>query len=173
MFGVPSSVMPMSATLAPLNFATRDQVEERPAPFVHNVRREELEVGSGEAVAVETAVSRVASTPLHPQELLRSSLVELVVSDRVQVEPDHVHGLDRRLVMEQARQQRARSDEVAGGYDDGVSVRLLQGANVCGQVLGATERSPCRRGRSNRPAAGRSRESRSERESEPRPWIRR
>ena len=42
------------------------------------------------------------------------ALVELVVAHGVEVEPDLVHGLDRRLVVEQRRQQRAGADQVAG-----------------------------------------------------------
>src|SRR5690606_20364282 len=91
------------------------------------------EVGPGEAVAVEAAVDGVAAAPLHAQQL-GGALVELVVADGVEVEPDHVHRLDRRLVVEEGRHERAGPDQVAGRDHDRVAVGGLERGDVAGQV---------------------------------------
>ena len=76
-----------------------------------------------------------------PRCIRRSScaaLVELVVPHGVEVEPDLVHRLDRRLVVEERRQERRGPDQVAGRDHQrvrGSSGRLA--AEVRGQVLGA------------------------------------
>jgi len=59
-------------------------------------------------------------------EQLGDTLVELVVADRGEAEPEQVHGLDRGLVVIEGRQQRARADQVAGGNEDRVCVPLAQ-----------------------------------------------
>jgi len=82
----------------------------------------------------------VTAPALHPGELGRT-LVELVVADGVEVEPDLVHGLDRRLVVEERRQQRRGADQVTGGYDHRVAVVGREVAHVRGEVLGPTGRN--------------------------------
>ena len=100
MLGVPSSVMPTIATSTPGNsWIAKGGKIVSPVDLVGDVRREELEVGTLEAVAAEAAFDRMAATDLHPSQLGRA-FVELVVADAVVVETHEVHGLDRRLVME-------------------------------------------------------------------------
>lgn len=70
----------------------------------------------------------------------RLPLVELVVAHRVEVEADHVHGLDGGLVVEEGGEQRAGSDEVAGRHHHRVVVGPLELADVGGQVLGPARR---------------------------------
>ena len=144
MFGVPSRVMPMNATLAPLKFWIEYGGNSvLPRGLVDHVGGEELEVGATEAVAVEATVDRVAATVLHPQEL-GGPLVELVVADGIEIESDLIHCFDGRLVVEQARQQGAGADQVTGRHDDRVAVRLLECLHVRRQVLGAAgERGRC------------------------------
>ena len=77
-----------------------------------HVGGEELEVRPLERVAGLAAVVRVAAAALHALELV-FALVELVVADRVEVEPEQVHGLDRGLVVVERRHERARADQVA------------------------------------------------------------
>jgi hypothetical protein len=56
----------------------------------------------------------VAAAVAHALELV-DALVELVVAHGVHVEAEDVHRLDRRLVLEERRHERARADEVAAG----------------------------------------------------------
>ena len=60
-----------------------------------------------------------------------------MVAHGVEVEAHLVHGLDRRLVVEQRRQQRAGADQVAGRDGQGVGVLLAQRAQLVGEVDGA------------------------------------
>src|SRR3954466_1007247 len=96
----------------------REGREDRPARRrADDVGGEEAEVRAGEAVlapvavAVDAAVGMTAA-PLHPPQLAEA-VVELVVADRAQGQPDPVPRLDRRLVVEQRRDERAGADEVA------------------------------------------------------------
>ena len=124
--------------------------EERPpGVLVDHVGGQEAEVGAREAGAVEAAVGGVAAAALHALEL-RGALVELVVAHRVEVEPDAVHRLDRRLVVEERRQQRRGADQVAGRDDQRVAVLALLLAQVRGQEL--------RPARGHRRGAGRRRD---------------
>ena len=137
MLGVPSSVMPMNAIFAPLECATSTGGQQRGCRVsVTTLARQELEVR-----ALEGAVNWQPSTGWQPPVCMRRSsvgaLVELVVADRVQVQADHVHGLDGRLVVEERRQQRARADEVTGRDDERVAVRLGERTHVGREVLGA------------------------------------
>ena len=81
----------------------------------------------------------VAAALLHALELGRA-LVELVVADRVEVEADLVHRLDRGLVVEQRRHERRCADQVAGGDDEAVAVPRLELPDVLGEVGGAAGR---------------------------------
>ena len=119
--GVPSSVMPMNATLHAAEALDRVRREDRLAGrLVLHVGGEELEVGALERVAVLAAVDGMAAAVLHAQEL-GDALVELVVADAVEVEAEQVQRLDRRLVVEQRREERRGADEVAGRDDDACS----------------------------------------------------
>ena len=121
----------MKPTLMPSNFLTSVRREERSAvPLAHDVRGQVLEVGPGEPVAVLTAIDRMAAAALHAGELDRA-FVELVVADRAEVEAEHVHRLDRRLVMEERREQRARADEVAGRDDERCSCSVASSVLTC------------------------------------------
>ena len=53
------------------------------------------------------------------------------------VEPDLVHGLDRRLVVVERRDQRAGADQVAGGDDAASCAAPLELAHVAGEDRGA------------------------------------
>jgi hypothetical protein len=64
-------------------------------------------------VALQGGRSRAAAAAQQPQQLV-AALVELVVADRADVEAEPVGDLDRRLVVEPARDQRRRADHVAG-----------------------------------------------------------
>ena len=94
-----------------------------------HVRAEVLEVGTVEGLAGGAGVLAVravavgqAAALLHAQQL-GDALVELVVAHRGDVELHLVHGLDRRLVVEGGREQRAGADEVAGGDGQGRGAR--------------------------------------------------
>ena len=139
-------------TVEVLDRVRREQ--RRARRLADDVGGEELEVRTTEAVAIEATVDWMAAAVLHPQEL-GGPLVELVVADGVEIESDRVHRLDRRLVVEQARQQGAGADQVTGRHDDRVAVRLLERLHVRRQVLGAaSQRGRSRRGRSSRRGAG-------------------
>ena len=112
--------------------------EDRLAGLVDDVRREELEVGAGEAVAVEAAVRRMAAALLHAEQF-GCTLIELVVADRVEVEADEVHRLDRRFVVEQRRQQRTGTDQVTCRHHRRVAL-LIERPDVARQVLRAARR---------------------------------
>ena len=94
----------------------KDRVAGR---IVDHIRGEELEVGAGEAITVEVTVDRVAAAVGHPEQF-GAALVEFVIADAVDLEADEVHGLDRRLIVEQRRDQWRRTDQVAGGHGDRV-----------------------------------------------------
>ena len=135
---VPSSVIPTIAIFTPLKWCDLVRREDRLAGrLVGDVRRQEIELGTGEAVAVLTAVDRMAAAVLHPQELV-DALVELVVADAVVVETHQVEGLDRRLVVEERGDERRRADQVARGDEQRVRVRRLELADVRRQILDAT-----------------------------------
>lgn len=110
------------------------------APVDH-VRGEEAELGAAEAVAVRAAVRRVAAAPAHPAQLGRA-LVELVVPDGAQIQTKGVHGLDRGLVVEQRRQQRAGADQVAGRHHHRVGVGRFPRADMRREVLDAPGGGP-------------------------------
>ena len=111
--------------------------------LVDDVGGEELEVGTGEAVAVLTAIDRVAAAVLHAQQLV-DALVELVVADGGDVETERVQRLDRRLIVECRRDQRAGTDVVAGRDLEGpTGCRRLELLDLRCQVLDAArERRP-------------------------------
>ena len=66
--------------------------------------------------------------------------VELVVTDADRVETDGVHELDRRLVVEQTRQERAAADQVAGADDVRVEILRPERLQMSGEVLGSAGR---------------------------------
>ena len=103
--------------------------------LVGHIGGEELEVGSLEPVTGEASLHRVAAALLHTRQLGRS-FVELVVPDAVVIEADQVHRLDRRLVVEDRRNERGGPDEVAGGHEQRVRIRGPQVADIAGQILG-------------------------------------
>ena len=124
--GVPSRVIPMNATLAPLKFRIEYGANRvSPVAVRDHVRGEEVEVGPREGRAVLAAVDGW-QPPLAMRRSSVGALVELVVADGVEVEPDLVHRLDRGLVVEQRREDRAGADQVARGDHDRVGVRRLQ-----------------------------------------------
>ena len=106
---------------------------------VDDVGGQEREVGALVRRAVGAAVDRVAAAALEAAQLSRT-LVELVVADRRDVEPDHVHRLDRGLVVEERGEQRAAAHEVAGGDHERMAGALAQRPDVRGEVLGAAGR---------------------------------
>ena len=63
-----------------------------------------------------------------------------MVAHRADVDAHRVEGLDRGLVVEEAGDQRAGADVVAGADDQRVAVLLAQVVDVRGQVLGAAGR---------------------------------
>ena len=84
-------------------------------------------------------VDRVAAAILHAQQLVLA-LVEFVIADRGNVQAHHRQRLDRRLVMEHRRQERAGADQVAGRDEDRVPVSLAKLADQRRHVLGAAGR---------------------------------
>jgi hypothetical protein len=108
------------------------QRDQRVAERLHSER---LAVGHV-PVALRAAPREGEVGVLHAQQLV-GALVELVVSDRVEIEPDLVHRLDCRFVVEERRQQRRGADEVTGREDQRVPVLGLPGPQVRGQVLGS------------------------------------
>ena len=127
----------MNPTRDAAQLADRVGREERPSrASTHHVGGQEAEARAAERRAVLAAVARVAAAALEPQQL-GGAFVELVVADRVEVEPDLVHRLDRRLVVEERRQQRAGADEVAGRDHERVRVAAAEHPDVRGQELGA------------------------------------
>ena len=97
--------------------------------LVRHVRGEEVERRAAERIAVLAPVDGVAAAVLHPQQLV-DALVELVVPDTVVVELHQVERLDRRLVVEQRRDQRRRADQVTGRDEQRVRVRRPQLTDV-------------------------------------------
>src|SRR6185436_17433071 len=98
--------------------------------LLDDVRSEVLERSAVIAVAVLAAVDRVAATVLDPEQLV-DALVELVVADRRDIEPDGVHRLDRRLIVECCRDQRRAADEVTSSdLERALGVRSMQGLDV-------------------------------------------
>ena len=94
---------------------------------VEDVRGEVLEDRPTERRAVLATVDGMASgaavlvAELHSQQLA-DALVELVVADTADVEAHRVQRLDRRLVMEERRDERARADQIASADGDRVRV---------------------------------------------------
>ena len=95
-----------------------------------------MEFGAGEGMRSLASVVRMAAAVLHPQQL-GLALVEFVIADRGDRKPHHRERLDRRLVVEHRRQERARADQVAGGDEDRVLVPLAQLLDQRRHVLGA------------------------------------
>ena len=85
--------------------------------------------------SVVAPVLRVAPAVLHAPQLV-GALVELVVAHGVQVQAHHVHGLDRRLVVEERRDERAGADQVAGRDEQRVRVGPLERPDVRGEEGG-------------------------------------
>ncbi len=108
--------------------------------FVEDVRGEVLEERAAERRAVLAAVDGMTAVAaelipeLHAQELV-DPFVELVVAHARDIHPDRVHGLDRRLIVKEPGDQRARADQVATADGDGVRVRRAQGLDPRGEVL--------------------------------------
>ena len=91
-----------------------------------DVRREVAEQGTAEPPCrARGRIGRHATAVLHAVELLQP-LVELVVADARDLQAEGVHRLDRRLVVEQPRDQRARADQVSRADGDRVRVVLAQ-----------------------------------------------
>ena len=113
--------------------------------LVEHVGGEVLEERAAERRAVLAAVDGMAAVAaelvavLHPLQLV-DALVELVVADADDVEADRVHRLDRRLVVEERRDERARADQVACADRDRVRVRRPQPLDVRGEVGDAARR---------------------------------
>ncbi len=86
-----------------------------------HVGGQEAEAGAGEAAIPQVGrqtlarvdVGGMVAALLHAQQFVLA-LVEFMVPDGVEVDADAVHGLDRGLVLEQRRGQRAGADHVAG-----------------------------------------------------------
>jgi len=105
--------------------------QEKLAIAVHGVRRDvgevrPAEVGRGGVhepprdVRLQRLGARSLTASQETHQLV-AALVELVVAHRADVEPDLVRGLDGRLVVEQARDQRRRPHHVAGVHANGVA----------------------------------------------------
>ena len=63
---------------------------------------------------------------LHAKELL-DPFVELMIPHAGHIETERVHRLDRRLVVKEPGDQRARADQVACTDGDRVRIRLAKG----------------------------------------------
>ena len=111
----------------------------QPAVPPAHVGGQEPEARTAETVAVAAAVHRVAAALLHAQQLI-DALVELVVADRIEVEAHEVECLDRRLVVEQRRQQRTAADQVSGRHQYRVGVEGAQSRKLRREVGGAPRR---------------------------------
>ncbi len=100
--------------------------DRRVGALVEHVRGEILEDRTRERLEL-AGVGAGTPTVLHAQELA-DPLVELVVPDTRHVEPSGVHRVDRRLVVEEPRDERRRADQVPGADGDRVAVQLAQTA---------------------------------------------
>jgi hypothetical protein len=80
------------------------------------------------------AVAAELVPELHAQQL-GHALVELVVADAGDVEMKGVHRLDRGLVVEQPRDERACADEVAGADGDRVRIRGAKALDPGREIL--------------------------------------
>ena len=146
--------------LLALEATDRVGLEERlGVELVDHVGGQVAELRAREAVAVLAAVGRVTAAALHALEL-GGALVELVVADGREVEPEQVHGLDRGLVVVERRQQRAAADQVARGDGQRVAVLALELAQVAAEDRGAARGDrrgsrPAGRGRGPDAARGR------------------
>ena len=155
MFGVPSRVMPMNATLAPLKF----WIEYGGNSVLPVASLTTLAARNSKSAPPKPSPSRQPSTGWQPPFCIRRSSVvpssNSWLPTALRSSPIVVHRLDGRLVVEQARQQRAGADQVTGRHDDRVAVRLLERLHVRRQELGAaSQRGRSRRGRSSRRGAG-------------------
>ena len=90
-------------------------------------------------VAAPAAVDRMAASPLQPPQFARAA-IEFVIADRRQRQSHRVQRFDRRLVVKQPRNQRRRTDEIAGGHDDRIRLLLDEALEMRGQVFGAAGR---------------------------------
>ena len=98
-----------------------------------------LKSRAGKPVAAPAAVDGMAASPLQPLQFPRTA-IELVVADRRQRQSHRVQRFDGRLVVKQPRNQRRRTDEIAGGDDDRVRLLLDEALEMRGQVFGAAGR---------------------------------
>ena len=104
-------------------------------PFPEDVRGEVLEDRTRERLD-DTVIGRGAPTELHPVELLQA-LVELVVPDARDVEPERVQRVDRRLVGEETGDERRGADQVTRADGDRVRVGRPETLEVRREVLDA------------------------------------
>jgi hypothetical protein len=98
----------------------------------------------------EFASVGVATAVLHAQQLVLT-FVEFVVAHRVEVEPEQVHRLDRRLVVEERGIERAAADQVASRHHHAVRRLVAQAAHESRHVIDPARRH--RQARARRRAA--------------------
>ncbi len=119
---VASSVMPMKPTLMPWTFLiSYGGSGVLPVAVSTTLAASHWKSAPAYGSFVEVApVDRVTAAVLHAQQL-GDALVELVIADTGDVEAHLVERLDRRLVVEQAREGGRAADQVAGGHGEAVT----------------------------------------------------
>jgi len=99
--------------------------QRRAGRFLEGRGGEVVKPCSGEGMRAQAFVDRMAAAILHPQQFVLA-LVEFVIADGCDLKPHHRERLDRRLVVEHRRQQRAGADQVAGRNKHRVGVALAE-----------------------------------------------
>ena len=74
---------------------------------------------------------------LHSEKLAPAA-VELVIARARDIDPHGAEGLYRRLIVEHAREERRRTDQIPGGNNQRVRIARGERGQVGGEVLGAS-----------------------------------
>ena len=122
-----------------LEIPHRHRWQEGPAGRgVDHVGGEEREIRAGETVPVLAAIGGMAPAILHAEEL-EGTVVEFMIADGGEIDPDQVGRLNGRLVVKISRDKGAGADQIASGDDDRVGGLGLEVTEVGGEKIGSAE----------------------------------
>jgi hypothetical protein len=99
---------------------------------------QEFELGAVERIAILAAINWVAAAFLHALQLFYT-LIELMVSDRGEIHTHQIKGFNGRLVMENARQQRAGANQITTRNKDGVGIGGFLIFDIASQICRAAK----------------------------------